>query len=323
MHKNNLFARSTTAVLGLIFFATPFLTHADESDNGLGALHYHPGQSTFLGHFDFTPDVYYRSESPAGAPSSFGTHTHFPVAGGLSYGVTDLLEVGVSEGFLFHAMNQTEHPSGAVTSGSNGGFSDPTLTADYRYYGGLTGTFFADAFFNYSPSMGTDNTTGYPGGGNNLRGASTYQLGTTAFVVSGSNEFSYGLSGTLESGVDSTGGTQASISAKESYLTFEAHGDYRYHFSPNYFMDASGTFNFLRTVDSANPDATPVRSTDTHYPCYFVPRLAAGYLINPSWLVTLGASYTQVTATANQNPGSTTATDTKTLTLDAGIRFIL
>jgi hypothetical protein len=293
------------------------------SNNGLAELHYRSPQGAFLGRFDFMPDVFYRSYSPAGDPSTFGTHIHLPVTAGVGYGITDLLSVTVTEGFLFHDMSQSEH-NGNLNTNSQGGFADPTLALNYRYAGALTGNFFADLVATYSPSFGTADTASFPGGGNDLRGGSSYELGTVAYwVVGQSSETSLGADVTLTGSTDSTADTTASNVTKDSYYNFDVHGDYRYHFNDRYFVDAGGTFYFMRSTDSANVDQTPIRYTRAHLPCYFVPRVDFGYLVTPNWLFTLGATYQEVTTDSYAtNSGNTTATETKTVTLDAGVRFV-
>jgi hypothetical protein len=313
----------------LSIFAATLLTASisfadDATSNSLANLHYRPAKANVLTALDFLPDAFYRSYLPATDSTSFGTHAIYPLQAAVNYGVMDNLSVGIADTYLFHSLYETERP-GPFTDGSASGFSDITLNANYRYWGSLTGNMFADAIFSVSPGLGDSQGNTYPGGGNNLRGSSLYSFATTAYWVSGMQELS--ANGVIEyqNMANANSGTTATTTTKDSFWSGSLRGEYRYHVSSAFYADAAATFDVARTVNTNNQNISPTSVVATFRPCTLTPKLDFGYLVTPSFLVSLGANYAQNTTSAVTTRGgavTTNVNETKTIGLDLGMKYV-
>ena len=319
------FVQKALTALGLFFiFATPAL--AQYEANTLDTLHFRTAQGNVLGHFDFNPDVYYRGDNDRdGILNTTGMRTYLPLDAAVTYGITDHLSIDVSEGFVIHTNRQTDHnTTNTTTIGSAGGFSDPVLGLNYRYLGDLDGTLFANAFVNYSPSVGDARGSGYPGGGNDLRGSSTVTVGTNVYGVMGSQEWSAGVNGSWEAEGNTDGATDSADTLREKFTDYGFHLDYRYHLNPMFFVDALGTFDFGYSTD-LNYFNQVAHSEHDDYPFRIVPRLAFGFLPTPSCLLTLGIAYSEYTRDYTQTQGATTtnySSELKELSLNFGVSYL-
>jgi hypothetical protein len=296
--------------------------------NYLDRLHFRTPSQDLLTTFDFIPDVINHSTtSTDGVQTSQSMRDRFPITLGETIGVTDLFSVGASESYLFRSVQtNTNDITGVRTSPASSGFSDPTFRANYRYYGGLVGTTFADALINFSPSVGDNQGASTAQDGNNLRGNTSLELGTDLYHVVDSNEFSLGGSWLYSSSknVDSANSVNDEVGSNLS--NFDIRLRYRYHFNEFVFVQAQGTFYTPYTINNTFFNNQNGRAETDSYPFYAVPRVTFGYLPTNFTLFTAGVYYTSYTRDFTPSTNTTSSSNSTIyheVSLDFGVSFLL
>jgi hypothetical protein len=296
--------------------------------NYLDRLHFRtPGQD-LLSTFDFTPDILNDTVTTSnGVQTNQSMKDRFPISLGETLGITDLLSIGITEGYLFHStQTNINDVTGVQSSPSSSGFSDPTFRANYRYFGSLVGSNFGDAFINFSPSVGDNQGASTSQNGNNLRGDTSFELGTDFYHVADSNEFSVGGSWLTytSKNVDSANSINDEVGA--NFSSFDVRLRYRYHLNEFVFVQAQGTLYMPYSASYTYYNSTNNRAESDSYPFYAVPRVTLGYLPTNFVLYSLGVYYTGYTRNYTTSTNTSSSSNTAVyheVTLDFGVSFLL
>jgi hypothetical protein len=320
------------ALITLLFLAAGHV-FADETatgsmeDNTLGTLHYrsaaHMGYAS-LNFVDVVNDN--QSETRNGNPNNHTSSSSIQSNLNLQYGITDLFLVGVSWNYNFGTgTDRTSLPSGALSSTTTKGLSDPTLTANYRYWGGLTGTHFGSAFVNLTPAIGSQ-TSADPGTtGNNISESSNLTLGTDLYWVSGMNEWEIIPELRYYTSGSSNHENPRNNSTIDARFNWVVDAYYRYHLSEKFYVQGALAFVGPNTSSytSGNQNNAPTESDSTDL--NIQPAVSVGWKVCNNALLALQYTYEAPRTVSNTTSGNlnsfTSTTDEGVVTLSAAATF--
>lgn len=263
--------------------------------NRLDTLHYHtPGRTVSISADLQTATQDWQEESQYGQTVYDRYYSLLDAQAAAAYGITDLFAVGLGIDYL---INQTESRTSDASHNSAGfeygGVSNPTLQLSYRYFGGLTGSLFGTAFFNYSPSLGTNHSAvSDHETGNHLTGNSNLNFGTNWEINSGRHEFQaqieaqYINNSTVEDVVNET-----ETSFADAYWHFYASVNYRIHFQSNFYAGLNLQASFAHSYDVHYPSQSPEIDETVSDPLYVVPTVSVGWLVTPTCLLYAKLNY--------------------------------
>ena len=274
-------------------------THSEEQTasyyetNELGQLHYRVPSQHFLFLFGFDPDLHYSSSSSRnGQVTNNSTRSYFPTTLTLTYGFTDTFSIGVSEGYLFHSIStSTNATTGNVTNSASGGFSDPTLSANYRYLGALTGTSLANAYLNFTPSTGHRISASTTQPGNDLSGRSQVTFGSDYYWVKERHELSGGIAGILSFTGHSDTQNFNNNTTTDTYFYADFSGRYRLHLSELFYLNFAGTMYLPYSIHYNYYNVVTGETRDDSIPFRITPQFGVGLHPSPNTLLTVSYIY--------------------------------
>lgn len=261
----------------------------------------------------------YQNGQKTGAQTTI-ENKYFNSSFGLEYGLADKFVLGIGGHYLFSSKRIND--TGAAIK--NNGFSDPTISAAYRY---MTGMWTGDALVDITPDFGKAKTdAGGANYGSTVGNYSGRQHG--GLYQGGSNEFSLGTKivypmGMLEYGVtpmfwyhskttiDMTSNSllQAATSTSHgeiaSYMNFGGDLAARYHHDNCYFNGSLGVTAPYKTKFQTNSTDTTVGSaptvtltnttpniTEYSVPFHVTPKLMYGHqFASTGWAAEIGVAY--------------------------------
>jgi len=275
-------------------------------DNLLDTIHYQLPQHQWSATAAATTHLNDASmTTQQGGVGTYGyTRTSWSSAVTASYGITDQLTVGIGETYLFgEGTTRTQESTGNVVGYSAKGFSDPTLSVSYRYWGGQTGTHFGNAYINVTPALGTRQLDSTAQIGNDLNASSEIAIGTNLIWVAKNQEFAlephlqYYTSGSAS---DATAANSYNINSY-NYLAMDA--AWRFHFLKNYFVE--GVIDFIGPINWSQIYSNRVTPLSISYttPFYMEPQLVAGWKVKDNFLMVLNFTYVSDQTNFTQSTG--------------------
>ncbi|PWU15785.1 MAG: hypothetical protein C5B49_11315 [Bdellovibrio sp.] len=283
----------------------------DYSANLFDSLHYRSAAGSFYTSVNAATRLYeHEVQSQDGISTSDDDRSSWTSAVTFNYGISDLFQIGISETYLFGlSTRHTNDQNGNVTNSRAAGFSNPTFTFNYRYWGTLSGTNFANLYVNFSPTLGSHQDATATTTGNNLDGASAVTMGTNIYGVQGAHEWAIEPQITYTSnGTNIDSAKETNTNSVDPRWSYNLAGVYRYHFHEKLYLTATATLNGPTTQNSTYFNRNPVTSTSTTTNPYVSAAVAIGFVMSPSALLSL--QYSINNRSQNINPSAATASST-------------
>ena len=234
------------------------------------------------------------------------------------------LRLGVTVTWLWHRWaDTTDSGTGAVNQADTDGLSDPTFELQYRLIDSAPTGLSWDADLIVSPSMTTHEVATLSDEGSDGKGYGTLSVTSNLYWISAMNDLGLVINLTYDfsgNGVNST--TPTASYNRDSVWTLTTIASDRFHFTRDFYAQASAAFDFPYSFNQTNQAATPV-TRSFQFPFHINPSFQLGYRVKEKFVV--DAIYTYQNYTFLSVPASPPNTSThmieNTLELQAKVEL--
>jgi hypothetical protein len=286
--------RSSACVL--VFLLLSSVAGASDSQyesNRLDTLHFRNPQWNFTGILGVETLPHYEWDTYPGGVETY-TNKQTGVGGGALFalGITD--DLSISGGIILNGTSTTTDylPTGTISKQTSSfiEFFAPSLR--YRYIGGLSGSFFSDAFVTVAPKIRN-------------RSDDAVTFGSDFRWVLGKSELAFTPSAIYRSAenVEYTNSNQSYTAA--SRWMYGVQGTYRQHFLDVFFATLTLHLTPPNGQDKTYPAFIPYYQEHDSYPWWLREEFDIGWLAKEWFLLTLDWTNENYNATVTPSLGST------------------